>query len=133
MASLVPLCDAGPPGTRCPGGDARADQRTGKKSGDAGDRWLELSVPEVRRRLPGGGQVAGRTSQATALVALAPPAPGDRQALPSGAPRASGSTRVLPGARSHAAAESARAHRRPLGAVAPAPAAAEAADGPSGG
>ncbi len=65
-----------------------------------------------------GGQVAGRTSQATALVALAPPAPGGSQALPSGAPRASGSTRVLPGARSHAVAGAARAHRRALGATA---------------
>src|SRR5260370_23178981 len=80
-----------------------------------------------------GGQVAGRTSQATALVALAPPAPGGSQALPSGAPRASGSTRVLPGARSHAVAGAARAHRRALGATAPAPATAETANGPSGG
>src|SRR5260370_403925 len=80
-----------------------------------------------------GGQVAGRTRKATALVALAPPAPGGSQALPSGAPRASGSTRVLPGARSHAVAGAARAHRRALGATAPAPATAEAANGPSGG
>ena len=79
-----------------------------------------------------GGQVAGRTEPAAALVRLPAQASGPSQVLPPGAPRASGSARVLPAARSHAGAKvRPGADRCPLGALALASSSStETADGP---